>query len=106
MSAKVNVVFHSGGSFQLKRNLAEQRYTLGAFPVSRGKFRWKDRFTIEEIRLKNVADGPLGVGNALPFSRVRSKLLKPERLHYQVPAVGAHVRLLRVRDVNQVSGRK
>ena len=93
MSAKVNVVFLSGGRFQLKRNLAERR-------VSRGGFRWKDRFTIEEIRLKLV-DGPLGVGNALPFSRVQNKLLKPERLHYQIPAVSAHARLLRVRDVNK-----
>lgn len=99
MSAKVNVVLRSGGVFQLKRNLAERR-------VSSGKFRWKEkyRFTLEEIRRVDLVDGPLGVGNALPLARIRNKLLKPKPLHYEIPAVGAHARLLRVRDVNKVQG--
>ena len=105
MSAKVNVIYSCGRVSQLKRSLAERK-------VGRGGFKWKDDFTIEEIRLdltsaghtKACYNGPLGSGNMVSFSGVRSKLLKPKRFHYEIPAVGARTRLLRVRDVNQFHG--
>lgn len=35
-------------------------------------------------------DGFLGVGNALPFGKVQSKFQKPNKLHYEIPALGDH----------------
>jgi hypothetical protein len=37
-------------------------------------------------------DGPLGVGNLMPFARVQNPLMHPARLHYPIPAAGAHDR--------------
>jgi hypothetical protein len=33
-------------------------------------------------------DGPLGVGNLVPFSRSRNPLLAPDKLHYETPKAG------------------
>jgi hypothetical protein len=35
-------------------------------------------------------DGPVGVGNVAPFSRVQNKMLKPETINYPIPALGDH----------------
>jgi hypothetical protein len=107
VSAKVKVVCPSTSrSYRLPRNLAERK-------VRRGGFRWVDSFTIEEVELdaKAIAAvqskaayyaGPLGRSSMLPCARVHvpNPLLKPEPLHYSIPACGAHSRSLHVSDVN------
>lgn len=35
-------------------------------------------------------DGPMGVGNLLPFAKRQNKLRAPAKLHYSIPACGAH----------------
>lgn len=34
-------------------------------------------------------DGPIGVGNALPFSRSQNPMMAPAKLHYETPPAGA-----------------
>ena len=53
MSAKVTVCC-SARTYQLKRNLAARK-------VARGGFRWRDRFTIEEIPLDTMPK-PVRIG--------------------------------------------
>lgn len=57
-------------------------------------------------RLKQIWDGPLGVGNLLPFARPRSS---GDKLHYEIPHAGDrslyarhHRRLLSVSARNQI----
>lgn len=50
------------------------------------KLKTRARAITEEIR--GFFDGPLGVGNLLPFSRSRNPLLPPGSLHYEVPHAG------------------
>lgn len=80
--------------------------------MKRGGFHWVDNFTIQEIVMDAAAaaisatkaayyDGPMGRGNLLPFTRVPNKLLKPEPLHYCIPACGAHGRFLSVFRTNR-----
>ena len=79
----------------------------------RGHFRWLDDFTVIEIPLALPSlesgalqcccyDGPMGRGNILPFARVPNPLLKPEPLHYPIPACGARDRNTKVSQVNFV----
>jgi len=65
------------------------------------KARWISPILIQEIQ-RGFWDGWLGTGNAIPFSRVRNKLLKPEPLHYAIPAAGAHTRMVSVKAINYV----
>lgn len=58
-------------------------------------------FQLYESRPKVYYDGPAGRGNVLPFVRFQNPLLKPEPLHYPIPACGAHSRFLNVRVTNQ-----
>jgi hypothetical protein len=44
---------------------------------------------------------PAAIKNLVPFGRVYDKLKFPPHLHYPIPAVGAHGRLLLCRNVNQ-----
>lgn len=34
-------------------------------------------------------DGPIGVGNALPFSRSQNPMMAPAKLHYETPPAGS-----------------
>jgi hypothetical protein len=87
--------------------------------VARGDYRWVHDFAIQRIagavavvvaaavsRQVHIGapfyDGPFGVGNLLPFARIPSRLLKPEPLHYQIPAIGARSRPMRVSEINAV----
>ena len=66
--------------------------------VACGSFFWRDKFTIVEIEPRfrvPLYDGPLGTGNAIPFSRVQNKLRVPPRIHYPIPYAGAHTRMMR-----------
>jgi hypothetical protein len=36
-------------------------------------------------KAKQLWDGPLGIGNALPFFKVQNPLLQPTKLHYSTP---------------------
>lgn len=52
-----------------------------------------------------LSDGPLGVGNLLPFARVQKKIdgglhLAPDKINYPIPACGARSRPMWVRQVN------
>ena len=106
MSAKVTVICASRcRTYSLRRNLAERK-------VREGAFRWVNKFTIEEVPLTHAAlkdaqqrlayfSGPLGVGNALPFSRVQNPLKRPDPLHYPIPAAGAHTRPFHVYLINK-----
>lgn len=101
VSAKISVHCPSANrTYKLDRNLAERK-------VRRGGFRWCDNFSIVEIELdltpsarRALYDGPLGTGNALPFTRICKKLLKPEPLHYPIPACGARTRFQNVSIIN------
>jgi hypothetical protein len=94
VSAKVEVS-DRGRIYKLDRDAAVRKVFFGAF-------RWVDNFHIERhVRANVVFDGWLGTGNALPFTRIQNKMCKPQALHYCIPAVGAHERLLRCRNVNQ-----
>jgi hypothetical protein len=35
-----------------------------------------------------ITDGELGVGNAIPFSRVSNPIIAPSKLHYEIPRAG------------------
>ena len=95
MSAKVLVIASSKGrEYRLDRAAAKRK-------VARGGFQWRDNFTIVEVPL---FDGFLGTGNALPFSRTQNRLLAPRKLHYQIPATGAHERSMRCALINAVGG--
>ena len=52
-------------------------------------------------------DGPIGVGNLLPFSRVQKQIdglhLAPDKIRYPIPALGARNRPMWVSDVNAAS---
>ena len=89
VSAKILVVIKSTGrSYKTDRERARLK-------VARGTFTWRDQFTIEEVERRfqiPLYDGPMGVGNAIPFSHVQSKYRAPEKLHYEIPAAGAHTR--------------
>jgi len=68
------------------------------------------RFLIQLVALNSAAaiqattpgfsDGPMGVGNLLPFYKVQNPLMQPERLHYVIPACGARRRLLSCKKTN------
>ena len=45
-------------------------------------------------------DGPFGIGNILPFAKTQNQLMSPERLHYEIPACGAHTRHISVKTTN------
>ena len=78
--------------------------------VLSGRYRWRYAESVEEVERDLAApptehcfvDGPFGVGNMVPFSRVPDKLRQPQKLHYQIPACGAHGRLQVVANVNFV----
>lgn len=40
--------------------------------------------------IHGFTDGPMGVGNLLPFAKRQNKLRAPAKLHYSIPACGAH----------------
>jgi hypothetical protein len=92
VSAKVKVIVISRGrSYKTEREKA-------ILKVGRGAFSWRDNFTIVEIEPRfrvPLNDGPLGTGNAIPFSRVQNKLCAPHPIHYPIPAAGAHTRTMR-----------
>lgn len=46
------------------------------------------RFSVPAI-IVGFYDGPLGVGNALPFSRMQNRMMAPAKLHYETPPAGA-----------------
>lgn len=106
VSLKVAVYRSGRFSHFLKRSKAERK-------VRAGGFTWRgDNTLIEEVdpaaaivaqsRLLAV-DAIFGAGNMVPFSRALHPLKRPPRLHYQIPAVGAHGRLLRCSDVNHAA---
>jgi hypothetical protein len=39
-------------------------------------------------KVKQLWDGLLGTGNALPFSRAQNPMMAPAKLHYEVPRAG------------------
>lgn len=51
------------------------------------KYRRVNNRLVQELAAP-ITDGPLGVGNALPFSRVANPLLAPNKLHYETPHAG------------------
>lgn len=72
-----------------------------------GRYKWRDAESVEEVEQDLTApqgrclvDGPFGVGNMVPFAKIPSKLRQPQKLHYAIPACGAHGRLLRVHEMN------
>jgi hypothetical protein len=79
-------VSDNGRIYRVPRAKAIQKVLFGAF-------RWVDAFHIaRHTRTAVVFDGWLGTGNALPFSRIQNKMLKPVKLHYEIPACGARSR--------------
>lgn len=55
---------------------------------------------------KQLWDGPLGVGNLLPFSKATNPMLAPQKLHYATPMAGDRTCFARHRrHLIQVSGR-
>jgi hypothetical protein len=96
VSAKILVIYTTGRRHKTDRSKAEIK-------VRRGQFYWLDKFTIEEVAVRFqpiYSDGSLGVGNALPFTRIQNKLCSPLKLHYCIPQSGAHMRLMRCSAIN------
>jgi len=91
VSAKILVIVNSTGrSYKTDRDRARKK-------VAQGSFIWRDNFTIIEIERRfqvPLYDGRLGTGNAIPFSHIQNKLRAPHKLHYEIPAVGAHSRAM------------
>src|SRR5580698_10793754 len=86
--------------FSLSRKSANKR-------VDSGLWYWCNEFTIRMRRIiKKIIggfwDGPLGVGNLAPFSRVPNKMQKPPSINYPIPACGARERIMFVRKVNYI----
>lgn len=52
-----------------------------------------------------TTDGALGVGNALPFSRISKPLIAPSKLHYEIPHAGDVGYMRHYRPLIHVSGR-
>lgn len=101
-----SIAVYRAGSFShfLKRKKADRA-------VLSGRFRVRDERSIEEIEIPFVpdaeamiyfTDGPFGIGNILPFTRVLSRIKKPPKLHYEVPACGARSRPQWCRQINLV----
>ena len=70
-----------------------------------GRGRFDDNgkiFRFSQMVRKVLWDGPFGIGNVLPFTRVQNKLRAPDSINYPIPCVGAHSRMLQVRLVNYV----
>lgn len=68
-----------------------KRQNLGKF-IEHGKIFLLFQAVIEKV--KQVFDGPLGIGNALPFSKPRSD---GSPLHYEIPHAGDRSLLARHR---------
>jgi hypothetical protein len=99
VSAKIRVICKSGRRYKTDRDRATLRVACGAF-------RWLNDGCIEEIEPRfrlPLDDGPLGVGNAIPFAPIPNRLKKPPKIHYPVPPAGAHTRLMRCLWNNSVT---
>ena len=66
--------------------------------INRGEFFWRTERSVEEIEPRfriPLWDGFLGTGNAIPFAPIPNRLKAPPKIHYPIPAVGAHTRVMR-----------
>ena len=51
------------------------------------RYRRVNSVLVQEIAAPST-DGPLGVGQAIPFSRVSNPIVAPSKLHYEIPRAG------------------
>jgi hypothetical protein len=96
-----------------KRSLADCEEQVAA-----GLLRWIDPafksmgcLTVRTAGARSIwddelTDGPMGIGNLLPFSRVQKNIdglyLAPHKIRYPIPACGARNRPMYVSDVNRI----
>jgi len=78
-----------------------KKQLLGKFICHGRAFRFFQSIPAELRQVGKVLwDGLLGTGNLIPFARVPNRLMHPAKLHYPVPAIGAHGRIMRVAYIN------
>lgn len=51
------------------------------------KYRRVNNRLVQELPAPDT-DGPLGIGQAIPFSRVANPIVAPSKLHYEIPRAG------------------
>jgi hypothetical protein len=88
----VQHLLDTGQVFQV--NMFDLKAGVQFFPVA------VSARTLEDMTLEAAVRILSRHGNVLPFARIQDRLRKPHRLHYPIPAVGAHNRPFWVREVN------
>ena len=69
--------------------------------ISRGSVQLQQRHESEPEPMI-LTDGPFGIGNMFPFTRIPDPLRKPPSINYPIPAVGARTRAMNVYLINAV----
>jgi hypothetical protein len=103
-SSDVVPCFYTGQDKSTKPVMSVSRVEARVFKTQ-GRGRFDDNgkiFRFFEAVRKALWDGPFGIGNVLPFTRVQNKLRAPDSINYPIPCAGAHTRMLQVRLVNFV----
>lgn len=100
----LHIAVYRSGRFShfLKRKKAERK-------VASQAYRWRDdQQSIEEVRLELTLvivqawiDGPLGIGNVLPFTRIQHPMRHPDKVNYPIPALGARSRPMHLKEINK-----